>query len=207
MREEGIRAKSKRKFRVTTDSKHNHPVAENHLDRKFHDVTAPNQVWLGDITYISTKQGWLYLAVMMDMFTRKIIGWSMNERMTQDLTLNALETAYKACKPLSEGKRLIHHTDRGSQYAAIRYQKLLWKYKMQSSMSRKGNCWDNSPMESFFRTLKVEHVYHETFETREEAKQSIFEWIEGFYNRKRIHSSLGYKTPIDVENNFMLQAA
>lgn len=204
MREEGIVAKSKRKFKVTTDSKHNHPVADNILNRKFNEVKSTNQVWVSDITYIATREGFLYLATVMDLFSRKIVGWSMKSTMSQDLVIDALDMAYKREKP---ARGLLHHSDRGSQYASKAYQKRLWRYGMICSMSRKGNCWDNSPMESFFRSLKVEHVYHEDFATRIEARLSIFDWIEIFYNRQRLHSSLGYKTPVEIERQLVLEAA
>ena len=204
MREENIFAKSKKKFRVTTDSKHNYPIACNLLNRNFSQTTAPNQIWLTDITYLATQEGWLYLAAVMDLHTRKIVGWSIKPRMEKDLVIDALEMAVKRENPKPG---LMHHSDRGSQYASHAYQQRLWCYGMTCSMSRKGNCWDNSPMESFFKTLKVEHVYHEIFATKDQARTSIFEWIEVFYNRQRIHSSLGYKSPVEFERETMLKAA
>jgi putative transposase len=191
MKEFGIRSKTKKKFRVTTDSKHDHPVAKNILNRDF-SPTGPNMVWAGDITYVWTEEGWLFLAVLLDLFSRKVIGWAMDERMTKNLALSALHMAILNRKP---NAGLIHHTDRGSQYACGQYRKILETYKMICSMSRKGNCWDNAVSESFFHSLKTELVHHETFKTREEAKAKIFEWIEVFYNRQRIHSTLNYQTP------------
>ena len=191
MREEGIRAKTNKKFKVTTDSNHSLPVAENLLKRSF-QVGVPNNTWLADITYIWTREGWLYLAAVLDLGTRKIVGWSMNERMKEDLVLDAIDMAYRRQKPPSG---LLHHSDRGSQYAGHAFQQRLWAYGMIASMSGRGQCWDNAPMESFFHTLKTEHVYFEDFVTRRQARESIFEWIEVFYNRIRLHSTLGYVTP------------
>lgn len=195
MKENRIRAKIPRKYKTTTDSKHNYPVAENILQRDF-SPQSPNQTWGGDITYVWTKEGWLFLAVIIDLFSRQVVGWSMDERITKELTLSALRMAYWKRKPLPG---LIHHSDRGSQYASHKYQDQLRAYQMICSMSRKGNVWDNAPVESFFRGLKTEFIYDEIFETREEAKNKIFEWIEVFYNRQRLHSTLGYKTPVDFE--------
>lgn len=191
MKAEGIRAKTKKKFKITTDSKHGLPVAKNLLDRNF-EAGKPNSVWLADITYIWTREGWMYLAAVLDLGTRKIVGWSMKERMKEDLVLDALDMAFKRQKP---PRGLMHHSDQGSQYAGHAYAQRLWSYGMIASMSRRGQCWDNAPMESFFHSLKTEHVYFEEFATRNEAKESIFEWIEVYYNRQRIHSTLGYQTP------------
>ena len=198
MRDAGIRAKQKRKFVVTTDSKHGLPVAENLLDRQF-DVDTLNTVWTADITYIPTDEGWLYLSAVMDLCSRGIAGWSMDERMKTDLALDALTMAYERRNP---GIGLLHHSDRGSQYASEDYQNLLKTYGMQVSMSRKGDCWDNAPMESFFHTLKTELTHHKKYQTREEARRDIFEYIEVFYNRQRLHSSLGYKSPAEFESEF-----
>jgi putative transposase len=195
MREFGIRAKTKKKFRVTTDSKHNNPICENILNREF-SPQKPNQVWAGDITYVWTRQGWLFLAVVIDLFSRQVVGWSMSERITKELALSALNMALEKRKPL---RGLIHHTDRGSQYASHTYQKLLKNYGIVCSMSRKGNCWDNAVVESFFHSLKTELIFFEDFQTRQEARAKIFEWIEVFYNKQRIHSTLGYKTPEQFE--------
>jgi putative transposase len=191
MRENEIRAKMKKKFKSTTDSNHSLPVAKNVVARKF-EATAPNKLWCTDITYLWTSEGWLYLAAIIDVFTRKIVGWAMNERMTQSLVLNALEMAVEQQRP---GRGLVHHSDQGSQYAATDYQRRLSRHGMVPSMSRRGQCWDNALMESFFHTLKTEHVYHEIFATRKAAKSSVFEWIEVFYNRQRIHSALGFVSP------------
>lgn len=191
MRENGIHAKMRRKFKATTNSKHDYPVAKNVIKRDF-NVKAPNRLWCTDITYLWTVEGWLYLAVILDTFSRKIVGWAMNDKMTQALVADALKMAVNRQKPKPG---LIHHSDRGSQYAADDYQKMLKKYGMICSMSRKGDCWDNAMAESFFHTLKIEHVYHEQFKTRCEAKTSVFEWIEVFYNRKRIHSAIGFMSP------------
>jgi putative transposase len=195
MRKDGLRAKTKRKFKVTTNSKHNLPVAANLLNREF-TPEAPNQRWSSDITYIWTSEGWLYLAVVMDLFSRAIVGWSMSERMTRELVINAFGMAVKRKKPPSG---LLHHSDRGSQYASADYQAMLANHGAICSMSRKGNCWDNAPVESFFSTLKREHVFHNFYRDRVQARQSVFVYIEQFYNRKRIHSAIGYKTPIEME--------
>jgi len=202
MRLSGIRAVSKRKYRVTTNSKHHHPVAENLLDRQF-STDRPNAVWLSDITYVWTSEGWLYLAGVVDLYSRMLVGWSMSHRITAELTLSALRQAIsrRDVKP-----DLMHHSDRGGQYAAVEYQKLLVDTAMICSMSRKGDCWDNAPMESFFATLKTELVNREQFETREEAQAKIFEYIEVFYNRQRRHSSLGMKSPVDFEGQQTLSS-
>ena len=203
MAKNGIRAKQKRKFVVTTDSKHNLPVADNILNREF-NVHEPNTVWTSDITYIPTDEGWLYLAGVLDLCSKTAVGWSMGESMDRRLVIDALTMAYRRRKPC-EG--LIHHSDRGSQYASEDYRNLLRSYGMQMSMSRKGNCWDNAPMESFFGTLKKELVYHRKYRTREEARRDIFEYIEVFYNRERLHSSLGYLSPTDYENRIAAKQA
>lgn len=195
MKKHGIRAKTKRKFKQTTDSKHNLPVASDLLKRDF-SPEKPNATWAGDITYVWTKEGWLFLSVILDLFSRQVVGWSMNERMTKELVLSSLRMAYFKRKP---GKGVIFHSDRGSQYCSQEYRKTLSAYKMLQSQSRKGDCWDNSPVESFFHTLKTELIYDEVFETRQEAIDKIFEWIEVFYNRQRLHSTLDYKTPVDYE--------
>ena len=195
MRENGIHAKQRRKFKATTDSTHSHPVAANLLERDFY-AAAPNQKWLADITYIPTREGWLYLAAIMDLYSRMIVGWSMASRMTRRLVLDALEMAVGRRHP---GAGLLHHSDRGSQYACGDYQKALQAYGMICSMSRKGDCWDNAPMESFFHTLKTELIHHRDYQTRWEAKTDIFEYVEAFYNRNRRHSALGFFTPEQYE--------
>ena len=195
MREDGLRAKTTRRFKATTNSEHNLPVAPNLLDRNF-SPEAPNQVYAGDITYIWTTEGWLYLAVVIDLFSRSVVGWAMNKQMTRQLVVNALTMAVQRRRPPSG---VIFHSDRGSQYASGDFQKLLTKHGMRCSMSRKGNCWDNAPVESFFGSLKQELVFHQKYPTRCHARQSLFEYIERFYNRRRLHSTLGYKSPADFE--------
>lgn len=192
MREQGIRAKTQKRYRRTTDSRHRYPVAENLLV----DGTGGNRVWASDITYIPTYEGWLYLSAVMDVRTRKIVGLSMKDRLTQELTTDALTQAVNRERP--EGG-LIHHSDRAKQYASYEYQGLLKQYGLRSSMSRSGNCYDNAHIESFFGTLKTDLVHGERYRTREEARLSIFEYVEVFYNRIRRHSSLGYKSPVQYE--------
>jgi putative transposase len=192
MKERQIRAKSKKKFVPrTTDSRHECPVAENVLGREF-DAERPNRKWVVDITYIPTDEGWLYLAGVMDLFSRKIVGWSMAGHLRTELVSDALSMAIARRRP---GKGLLHHSDRGVQYASEDYMHLLRTHDMQPSMSGKGDCWDNAAQESFWSTLKTELVNHEHYATHEQARASIFEFIEVFYNRKRLHSSLGYKSP------------
>ena len=198
MREAGIVAKTKRKFRQTTDSNHPHPVAENLLDREF-DPDEPNASWVADVTYIPTREGWLYLAVVEDLFSRMVVGWSMDATMTSRLVVDALEMALARRLALKGSSGLVAHSDRGSQYASEHYQRRLSEERIACSMSRRGNCWDNAPVESFFASLKKELVHHEDYATREEARASIFEYIEAFYNRVRRHSSLGYVAPAEFE--------
>jgi len=195
MRLEGIRAKTVKKWKATTDSRHKLPVAANTLNRQF-TVQKPNRVWAGDLTYIWTEEGWLYLAILLDLYSRAVIGWAMGSRLTADLATDALTMALWKRKP-TEG--LLHHSDRGVQYASGDYQALLTAAGIECSMSRKGNCWDNACIESFFGTLKKELVHHRRYATREEARQDIFEWIEVFYNRQRRHSTLGYRSPAEFE--------
>lgn len=201
MQQAGLVCKTKRKFKATTNSKHNLPVAENHLNRQF-KVEKPNLAYVGDITYIPTQEGWLYLAVVIDLYSRQVVGWSMAEYMRTKLVNDALLMAVWKRKP---AKGLVWHTDRGSQYASDSHRALLKQHGIQQSMSRKGNCWDNAVSESFFHTLKTELVNHEFYQTREEAKQSVFEYIEVFYNRERLHSSNDYLSPVDYE--LQLEAA
>ena len=196
MRAAGIAAKTKRKFKQTTDSNHALPVAENLLDREF-DPEQPNASWVADITYIPTREGWLYLAVVEDLFSRMVVGWSMSETMTSRLVVDALEMAL--ARRLKGSSALVAHSDRGTQYASEHYQRRLLEERITCSMSRRGDCWDNAPMESFFASLKKELVHHEDYATRAEAKASIFEYIEAFYNRVRRHSSLGYVAPDEYE--------
>ena len=198
MRENNIKAKTKKRFKITTQSKHKFQIAENLINQNF-NVTSPNKVWAVDISYIPTGEGWVFLSVVIDLFSRTVVGWGLSEKITKELALNALTMAYFKRKP---PPGLIHHSDRGVQYACHEYQKLLKSYKMICSMSRKANCYDNAVVESFFHTLKTEFIYHENFQTREEAKRKIFEWIEVFYNRKRLHSTLNYKNPVDFEMEY-----
>jgi putative transposase len=195
MRERGIAAKTRRKFRCTTDSNHARPVAENLVDRQF-EPEAANEVWAADITYIPTREGWLYLAAVEDLHSRRIVGWSMGARIDSRLVVDALEMAVARRLP---GAGLVAHSDRGSQYASEHYQRLLAGHGITCSMSRRANCWDNAPMESFFATLKKELTHGETYATRAEARVSLFEYIEVFYNRVRRHSSLGYVSPVEYE--------
>jgi transposase InsO family protein len=196
MRQEKIRAKSKRKFVPrTTDSRHQHPIAENLLDRQF-DSSGPDHKWVADITYVPTEEGWLYLAGVLDCFSRKIVGWSMADHLETSLVSEALRMAL-----IHRGspKGLLHHSDRGVQYASDDYQELLQSHGVTASMSGKGDCWDNAMMESFWATLKTELIHQSRYATREEARAAIFEYIEVFYNRKRLHSSLGYVSPESFE--------
>ena len=192
-----LRPVYKRPYRVTTDSDHAKPVAPNILERQF-DGWQPNQAWVADITYIHTTEGWLYLACVLDLGSRRIVGWSMNERMKAQLVCDALKMAYWRRKPTPG---LIIHSDRGVQYASNQYRADLTAYKMQQSMSRRANCWDNSVMESFFKTLKVERVHRLQYASRSQAKLDIVNWIEGFYNSKRLHSSIDFKSPADFERS------
>ena len=198
MREAGIAVKTKRKFRQTTDSNHQLPVAENVLDRNF-DPEKPNTSWVADVTYIPTREGWLYLAVVEDLFSRRVVGWSMDATMTSRLVVDALEMALAGRLKGSSSSGLVAHSDRGSQHASEHYQRRLKEEGITCSMSRRGNCWDNAAMESFFASLKKELVHDEDYATREEAKASIFEYIEAFYNRVRRHSALGYVAPEEYE--------
>lgn len=196
MKDNGIRSVVCQRFRVkTTDSDHPHPVAENLLERHF-EQDLPDRAWAADITYVPTGEGWLYLATVIDLCTRKIVGWAMADHLRAELTVEALEMALQRRRPC-EG--LIHHSDRGVQYACRAYRALLEKHGIQCSMSGKGDCYDNAVMESFFKTLKTELVYQQQYETRQQAKASIFEYVEVFYNRRRRHSSLGYVSPEEFE--------
>jgi transposase InsO family protein len=195
MREEGLSARPRRRKARTTDSSHGLPVAENLLARDFERNTA-NQAWVSDITYIPTEEGWLHLATTLDLYSRRIVGWSMNERMTSQLVIDALAMAIDQRLPPSG---LIHHSDRGSQYASAAFQNVLTAHGMICSMSRKGEVYDNAVIESFYGTLKRELVSRDRYATRNQARQAIFEWIEVFYNRQRLHSTLGYRSPADYE--------
>lgn len=191
MRTHGIRGRHKRRWRATTDSKHTLPVAANRVARDFSPLE-PNQTWGADITYIATDEGWLYLAVVLDFFNREIVGWSFKERLTSDLATDALTMAWFRRRPHAG---LLHHSDRGVQYASAAFQAKLAEYGMQCSMSRQGNCWDNAPTESFFNSLKNERVHGSRYRTRADAKADVFEYIEMFYNRVRRHSTLGQVSP------------
>ncbi len=196
MRRHGIRAIMARAWHPrTTDSRHDLPIAPNLINRNF-TAAARNHVWVADITYIRTDQGWLYLAAVMDLYSRKIVGYAMADHMRTELPLAALRMALKARRP---GVGLIHHSDRGAQYASGDYRNALQSAGAQASMSRKGDCYDNAPMESFFHTLKVELAHQLRWPTREDAKRDLFAYIEGYYNRRRIHSALGYRTPEQAE--------
>jgi len=191
MRAEGLRAKQVRRFRSTTQRNHSHGVAANVLQRDF-AVERPNQKWVADITYIPTREGWLYLAAILDLFGRRVVGWAMDERMTTDLTLRALKMALQQRRPSSG---LVHHSDQGSQYTDGRYQALLATHGIEASMNSAGTWYDNAPMESFFGTLKSERVHHILYRDRAEATTDLFQYIEGWYNRWRLHSSLAYESP------------
>jgi transposase InsO family protein len=202
MKELGLKAKFPKRYKVTTNSKHKFQVAPNILDRNF-DIKHPNRVWTGDITYIWTLEGWLYLAVIMDLYSRQIVGWAINKRMKTQLTMDALAMAYWRRKP---EKGLLHHSDRGSQYACYKYQKMLKSYGMKRSMSRKGDCWDNAPTERFFRSLKSERLSDYRFVTRRSAQIEIIDYIT-YYNTIRLHSTLGYKSPFEYEKKLCRKAA
>lgn len=202
MKAENIRAKRSKKFKATTNSKHNLPVADNLLNRDF-TATKANQCWVGDITYVWTEEGWLYLATTIDIFSRLVVGWSMSSRMTADLVVNAFKMAIgKRGRNVSP----MIHSDRGSQYASSLFRGEIKKYHCIQSMSRKGDCWDNAVAESFFSNLKLELVNHEKFKTRQEAMDKIFDYIEVFYNRKRIHSFLNFVSPEQFEKSVLLAA-
>ena len=195
MRQNGIEAVRTRKYKVTTDSNHSFAIAPNLLDRDF-SATAPNQKWAGDITYIWTSEGWLYLAVILDLYSRRVIGWAVSNRMKRDLAIQALDMAVALRQP---PKGCIHHTDRGSQYCSHDYQKRLKKYDLKVSMSGKGNCYDNAAVETFFKTLKAELIWRSTWQTRRQVEMALFEYINGFYNPRRRHSTLGGKSPLAFE--------
>jgi len=201
MRENGIRARHKRRYKVTTDSRHDFAVAENLLSRNF-TPSAPNQVWTSDITYLWTDEGWLYLAIVLDLFNREVIGWSIKPRMTAEIVTDALTMAWFRKRPTAG---LLHHSDRGSQYASQAFQDKLKAYAMTCSMSRKGNCWDNAPTESWFNSFKNERVFGVRHATRSQMRAETFEYIEVFYNRKRLHSALGYKSPSQFLDNWYQQ--
>jgi transposase InsO family protein len=195
MREEGLEGQRKRRFRVTTDSRHSHPVAANELNRNF-TASAPNKIWVTDITYIWTREGWMYLAAILDLFSRRVVGWSMDSSIDRTLALDALAMALKTRRP---EPGLLHHSDRGVQYASLDYQSQLRDGGIICSMSRKGDCWDNAVAESFFSTLKAELVHRTDYVSRSQARASVFEYIEAFYNGRRRHSALGYVSPVEHE--------
>jgi putative transposase len=199
MRATGLRSKAARPFVVrTTDSRHGRPVAANTLNREFYP-DRPNAVWTADITYVPTAQGWLYLAVVLDLFSRRVVGWATADHLRAELACDALRMALEHRRPSGE---LLHHSDRGVQYASGAYQDMLSEHGIEPSMSRTGNCWDNAVTESFFSTTKRELTHHESYATREEARGSLFEYIEIFYNRQRLHSTLGYRSPAEYEVRF-----
>jgi putative transposase len=199
MKAEGVRPKARRPFVVrTTDSRHDRPVAANTLDREFYP-DRPNAVWTADITYVPTAEGWLYLAVVLDLFSRRVVGWATADHLRSELTCDALRMASEHRRPRGE---LLHHSDRGVQYASESYGRVLAEHGIEPSMSRTGNCWDNAVTESFFSTAKRELTHHESYATREEARRSLFEYIEVFYNRQRLHSTLGYRSPAEYEVRF-----
>jgi len=195
----GISVRPRRKFRVTTDSEHPLPIAENLLGRDF-TTPEPDRTWVADLTYIWTSEGWLYLAVIIDLFSRRVVGWSMAEHLHTEVVLSALEAALGQRQPAEAG--LLFHSDRGSQYASRDYQAALQQAQLTCSMSRRGNCWDNAVAESFFGTLKTELIHPRIFPTRTLARTVIAEWIEVFYNRQRLHSTLGYVSPVQFEENY-----
>lgn len=200
MREHGIRSKVVRRFRVrTTDSAHGHPVADNLLNRDF-AAARPDAKWAADLTYVPTDQGWLYVAAVIDLCSRRVVGWAMADHLRASLCTEALGMALDRRKP-SPGNELVHHSDRGVQYACREYRELLDEHGITCSMSGRGDCYDNAVAESFFKTLKVELVYHEHYRTREEAMRSIFEYVECWYNRRRLHSALGYRSPEQYEES------
>lgn len=199
MQWDGLRARRKPRFKRTTDSQHSHPVAPNRLPDVV--VNRPNQVWVTDVTYIWTRQGWVYLAAVMDLHSRRIVGWMVRPRLTRDLVIDALRQAIAQRRP---APGLIHHSDRGSQYASGDYQAVLHKHGMIPSMSGKGNCYDNAAMESCFATVKVERVYRQDYQTRADVTPDLFAYIELFYNRKRRHSTLDYQSPVDFERQTAL---
>jgi putative transposase len=202
MRRHGIRSCIKRRYKATTDSRHAHPIAPNLLNRQF-AVAAPNRAWVADITYIRTAEGWLYLAAVLDLYSRALIGWAMSERINRELVMHALTRAIQNRKP---APGLIHHSDRGSQYASGDFQKLLKDHHIVPSMSGAGNCYDNAVMESFFHSLKTERVHHRRYATRAEARSDLFHYIEVFDNRRRRHSSIGYQSPLGFERKMALAA-
>ena len=199
MRKNNIKAKTKKRFKVTTHSKHKHPTSANLLNQDF-TAQHPDQVWVSDITYLWTREGWLYLAVILDLFSRRIVGWAMSHRLGQELVLNAFQQALWRRRP---GLGVIFHSDQGVQYACTAFRNLLKEHKFIQSMSGNGNCYDNAVSESFFHTLKTELVYFETYHTREDARNSVFGYIETYYNRFRMHSTINYCSPVQFEQRWI----
>ncbi len=199
LKRQGLRPVYRRAYVVTTDSAHRLPVAPNLLNRRF-DGWQPNRAWVADITYVATGEGWLYLAAVMDLASRRIVGWSMSETIDAQLVCAALRSAYWQRQP---GVGLLVHTDRGSQYAGHEYRRLAADFAITMSMSRRANCWDNAAMESFFKTLKVERIYRVRYDTRAQARLDIVDWIEGFYNRLRMHTAIGFLTPVKMERSLL----
>ena len=204
MQQHGIRAKGKRRFKVTTDSNHDLPIAPNLLDRQF-AVAEPDTVWVGDITYIHTNEGWLFLAVVIDLFSRQVVGWSLRAHMTRDIVIDALRMAWFKRAP-GKRKGLIFHSDRGSQYASHDFRALLEEYGITPSMSRRGDCWDNACSETLFGSLKVERLYGQRFDTRRQAKDEVLAWLL-WYNQTRLHSTLAYVSPTQFEQNWLAAQA
>ena len=202
MRDLGLVARTPKRFKLTTDSRHSLPVAPNVLDREF-DVASPNTIWTADITYVWTLEGWMYLAIVMDLYSRQIVGWAMDKRMKKQLVIDALSVAYWQRRP---PRGVLQHSDRGSQYASHEYQKPLKLFGMKPTRSRKGNCWDNSPTERFFRSLKSERLTARRFHTRDQARSEVLDYIS-FYNGIRLHSTLGYLAPIAFEKERYQNAA
>ncbi len=203
MKHAGVEFKYRKKYKFTTDSKHNLPVAPNILKRQF-TVNSPDKVWVSDITYLWTREGWLYLAVIIDLYSRMIVGWSLKDRMKKELVCDALKMAHGRRMP---DDNMIFHSDRGSQYCSDEFQRLLKRFQMVSSMSRKGNCWDNAVAESFFGSIKKERVYFMDYHTKKEARRDIINYIEMFYNCKRTHSHLGYFSPMEFEERNLVKEA
>jgi transposase InsO family protein len=198
MQQGNLAVRTRRRYKVTTNSKHPLPIAANVLDRKFDvaEIGGPNRAWAGDITYISTREGWLYLAVVIDLFSRRVLGWAMSHEMGAELVITAFRMAVGRRRPPAG---MIAHSDRGVQYASLAFQEELKRYGLRCSMSRKGNCWDNAVVESFNATIKTELIHRSVWETREDARAAVYEYIEVWYNSKRIHSSLGNLSPITFE--------
>jgi transposase InsO family protein len=206
MKAGGVEVRIRRRFRVTTNSKHEHPIAPNILKRRFsvRAAKAIDRVWVSDITYIDTQEGWLYLAVIIDLRSRRVVGWSMSHRMTERLVLDALRMALMRRKPLPG---ILHHSDRGSQYAGKAYRKLLRDHGIRCSMSRKGDCWDNAVVESFNATIKTELIHRTNWKTREQVRAAVYSYIEIWYNSQRLHSSLGYLSPVQFEERELRKSA